>query len=76
MKVEFFAEEEVFEGYEVVVSGGGNGELYVGAGNGAVAVELEEAHAVLYYVCLGLGRASHCFLVVVTCKLLACVVLC
>lgn len=64
MEVECFVEEIIFVGYEIVVLvlvlGG---ELYLGAGNSAVAIELEEAHAVLYYVgwLLGLGsNGSHC----------------
>lgn len=49
----FFVEEVVFEEYKVVVgvvSVNGFELDVVGAEDGAVAVEFEDAHAVLYYV--------------------------
>lgn len=53
-EVEFFVEDTVFEGYGVVVLDGGNMEFeVVRTVNGTVAVELEEAHAVFYYVWKG-----------------------
>ena len=54
-EVEPLVEEAILEGYGVVFYGGGLEVYVVGAEDGTVTVELEEAHAVLYYV----GKGTH-----------------
>jgi hypothetical protein len=56
MEVEFLVENTVFEEDGVVVDDRGVEVDVFEAENGAVAVELEEAHAVLYY----LWERTHC----------------